>query len=181
MFSSRSKLIPLAGSALPLPGLGGEETPRAQHPRSYPGERHWAPLHKPSCEPPSQSCHPARYHQMFLFSPVNIILILMQARAEVCRSVGFNQHWDSLHRVAFSLSCWNDTVCSVRVCRASHPAAWEGTPGCGLWLGAAPTSGRGARCCTSLGRSRQSAGSALTAVCSAASSPYLMLQHRCTS
>lgn len=111
---------------------------------------------------------------MFLFSPANIIFILMQARAEVCRSVGFNQNWNSLQGVTFSLSCWNDTACSVRFCRASQPAAWECIPGCGLWLGAAPTCGRGARRCTSVGRSRQSAGSALRAMCSAAASslPY---------
>lgn len=44
-----------------------------------------------------------RYHQMFSFSPANIILILIQAGGEACRSVGFNQNWNSLHTVTLSL------------------------------------------------------------------------------
>lgn len=62
-----------------------------------------------------------RYHQRFSFSPANIILILIQAGAEACRSVGFNQNWRSLHTVTYLyLSCRNAARCLVRCFRASR-------------------------------------------------------------
>lgn len=99
----RSKLIPLAWFALPLPRAGG----RGAADGSAPGERHWAPFHKPSWAPPFPKlppCHTLASDiiRCFLFSPANIILILIQAGAEACRSVGFNQNRNSLHTVTLS-------------------------------------------------------------------------------
>lgn len=67
-----------------------------------------------------------RYHRMFSFSPANIILILIQAGAEACRSVGFNQNWNSLHTVTYLyLSCRNKARCfrAFRGVSASLPRA----------------------------------------------------------
>lgn len=67
----------------------------------------------PKADTPPHFCF--RYHQMFSFSLASIT-ILIQAGAEACRSVSFNQNWNSLYTVTYlGLSCRNEARCLVRV------------------------------------------------------------------
>lgn len=86
-------LSPWPGLPSPFPGLGKEEPLKAQHTRTYLSQR------LPANLPHSYF----RYHQISSFSPANIILILIQEGAKACRSVGFNQNWNSLCTVTLPL------------------------------------------------------------------------------